>query len=141
MACRGVRGATTVERNEREEILTATRQLLALMLRQNHIKPEDVASAIFTTTPDIDAEFPALAARQLGLLDVPLLCGHEMAVPGSLTLCVRILLHWNTDKPQSQVQHVYIREAQRLRPDIQKLPPVDLEELEAWIKEQMHPAG
>jgi chorismate mutase len=64
-----------------------------------------------------------------------------MAVPGSLTLCVRILLHWNTDKPQSQVQHVYIREAQRLRPDIQKLPPVDLEELEAWIKEQMHPAG
>jgi chorismate mutase len=141
MACRGVRGATTVERNEREEILTATRQLLALMLRQNQIKPEDVASAIFTTTPDIDAEFPALAARQLGLLDVPLLCGHEMAVPGSLTLCVRILLHWNTDKAQSEIQHVYIREAQRLRPDIQKLPPVDLEELESWIKEQMHPAG
>jgi chorismate mutase len=141
MACRGVRGATTVERNEREEILTATRQLLALMLRQNQIKPEDVASAIFTTTPDIDAEFPALAARQLGLLDVPLLCGHEMAVPGSLTLCVRILLHWNTDKAQSEIRHVYIREAQRLRPDIQKLPPVDLEELEAWIKEQMHPAG
>jgi chorismate mutase len=141
MACRGVRGATTVERNEREEILAATRQLLALMLRQNQIKPEDVASAIFTTTPDIDAEFPALAARQLGLLDVPLLCGHEMAVPGSLTLCVRILLHWNTGKAQSEIQHVYIREAQRLRPDIQKLPPVDLEELEAWIKEQMHPAG
>jgi chorismate mutase len=141
MACRGVRGATTVERNEREEILTATRQLLALMLRQNQIKPDDVASAIFTTTPDIDAEFPALAARQLGLLDVPLLCGHEMAVPGSLALCVRILLHWNTEKAQSEIQHVYIREAQRLRPDIQKLPPVDLEELEAWIKEQMHPAG
>src|SRR5688572_21297898 len=107
MACRGVRGATTVEQNEREEILTATRQLLALMLRQNQIKPDDVASAIFTTTPDIDAEFPALAARQLGLLDVPLLCGHEMAVPGSLKLCVRILLHWNTEKAQSQVQHVY----------------------------------
>jgi chorismate mutase len=141
MTCRGVRGATTVERNEREEILTATRQLLALMLRQNQIKSDDVASAIFTTTPDIDAEFPALAARQLGLLDVPLLCGHEMAVPGSLKLCVRILLHWNTDKAQSEVQHVYIREAQRLRPDIQKLPPVDLEELEAWIKEQMHPTS
>jgi chorismate mutase len=141
MACRGVRGATTVERNEREEILTATRQLLALMLRQNHIKSEDVASAIFTTTPDIDAEFPALAARQLGLLDVPLLCGHEMAVPGSLKLCVRILLHWNTEKAQSQIQHVYVREAERLRPDIQKIPPVDLEELEVWIKEQMQPAG
>lgn len=141
MACRGVRGATTVERNEREEILSATRQLLALMLRQNSIQPADVASAIFTTTTDIDAEFPALAARQLGLLDVPLLCGHEMAVPGSLTLCVRILLHWNTDKPQAAIQHVYIRDAERLRPDLQKLPPVDLEELERWIKEQMHPAG
>jgi chorismate mutase len=141
MACRGVRGATTVERNEREEILSATRQLLALMLRQNQIKPEDVASAIFTTTTDIDAEFPALAARQLGLLDVPLLCGHEMAVPGSLALCVRILLHWNTDKPQAAIQHVYIRDAERLRPDLQKLPPVDLEELERWIKEQMHPAN
>jgi chorismate mutase len=141
MACRGVRGATTVERNEREEILVATRQLLALMLRQNDIQPADVASAIFTTTIDIDAEFPALAARQLGMLDVPLLCGHEMSVPGSLKLCVRILLHWNTDKPQSEIQHVYIRDAERLRPDIQKIPQVDLEELEAWIKEQMHPAG
>jgi chorismate mutase len=141
MACRGVRGATTVERNEREEILVATRQLLALMLRQNDIQPADVASAIFTTTIDIDAEFPALAARQLGLLDVPLLCGHEMSVPGSLKLCVRILLHWNTDKFQSEIQHVYVRDAERLRPDIQKIPQVDLEELEAWIKEQMHPAG
>ncbi|MDZ4657701.1 MAG: chorismate mutase [Bythopirellula sp.] len=137
MACRGVRGATTLERNEREEILTATRQLLALMLRQNGIETVDVASAIFTTTPDIDAEFPALAARQLGLLDVPLLCGHEMAVPGSLPLCVRILIHWNTDKTQAEIHHVYEREAKRLRPDIQSLPPVNLEELEAWIKEKM----
>ena len=84
MACRGVRGATTVERNDREEILTATRQLLALMVRRNGIDKLDVASAIFTTTPDLDAEFPALAARQLGWLDVPLLCGHELSVPGSL---------------------------------------------------------
>ena len=137
MACRGVRGATTVDRNEREEILAATRQLLALMLRQNGIQSADVASAIFTTTPDIDAEFPALAARQLGLLDVPLLCGHEMTVPGSLPLCVRILLHWNTEKAQAEIQHVYVREAKRLRPDIQSLPPVDLEELEAWINAQM----
>jgi chorismate mutase len=137
MACRGVRGATTVERNDRDEILKATRQLLALMLRQNGIEPADVASAIFTTTTDIDAEFPALAARQLGLIDVPLLCGHEMAVPGSLPLCVRILIHWNTEKSQAEILHVYEREAKRLRPDIQSLPPVDLDELEAWIKEKM----
>src|SRR5688572_32374364 len=83
MPCRGVRGATTIERNEREEVLLATRQLLALMVRQNGIDPRDVASALFSTTTDIDAEFPALAARQLGWLDVPLLCGHEMLVPGS----------------------------------------------------------
>ena len=82
--CRGIRGATTVAENSRDDILTATRQLLALMVRRNGIDRKDVASAIFSTTPDLDAEFPALAARQLGWLDVPLLCGHEIAVPGSL---------------------------------------------------------
>jgi len=137
MPCRGVRGATTVEQNEREEILTATRQLLALIIRQNGMEPADIASAVFTTTPDIDAEFPALAARQLGWLDVPLLCGHEMTVPGSLPLCIRVLVHWNTPKTQAAVEHVYVREAKRLRPDLSKLPPVDWEELEAWISEQM----
>jgi chorismate mutase len=137
MPCRGVRGATTVEANEREEILTATRQLLALLIRRNEIDPADIASATFTTTPDIDAEFPALAARQLGWLDVPLLCGHEMMVPGSLPLCIRVLIHWNTLQSQAEIQHVYVREAKRLRPDLAKLPPVDLEELEAWISEQM----
>lgn len=141
MACRGVRGATTVEQNEREEILTATRQLLALIIRSNEIDPADIASATFTTTPDIDAEFPALAARQLGWLDVPLLCGHEMTVPGSLPRCIRVLMHWNTDKPQSAVEHVYVRDAVKLRPDLSKLPPVDLEELEAWISEQMKKEG
>lgn len=137
MPCRGVRGATTLEKNDREEILSATRQLLALMLRQNGIESCDIASAIFSTTHDIDAEFPALAARQLGLLDVPLLCGHEISVPGSLPMCVRILLHWNTSKPQSEIHHVYVREAKRLRPDIESLPVVDLEELESWIQDQM----
>ena len=137
MHCRGVRGATTIERNDREEILAATRQLLALLIRQNEIDSHDVASAFFTTTPDIDAEFPALAARQMGWLDVPLLCGHEMTVPGGLPHCIRILIHWNTDKTQAAVEHVYLREAQRLRPDLQKLPAVDWEELEAWIAEQM----
>jgi chorismate mutase len=135
--CRGVRGATTVSANTRDEILTATRQLIALMIRRNGIERADVASAIFTTTSDLDAEFPALAARQLGWLDVPLLCGHEMSIPGSLPRCIRVLVHWNTDRPQSEIQHIYIRDAVTLRPDLCKLPPVNWEELEAWIGEQM----
>jgi chorismate mutase len=135
--CRGVRGATTCAENTREEILSATRQLVALMVRRNGIDAKDVASAIFTTTPDLNAEFPALAARQLGWLDVPLLCGHELAVPGSLPRCIRVLVHWNTAKAQSEIQHIYIRDAVKLRPDLSKLPPVNWEELEAWIEEQM----
>lgn len=137
MACRGVRGATTARENSREEILTATRQLLALMVRVNDIDKQDIASAVFTVTRDIDAEFPALAARQLGWLDVPLLCGYEVSVPGSLPRCIRVLLHWNTDKPQNAVHHVYTRDAEALRPDLSKLPAVDWNELEAWISEQM----
>ncbi len=137
MPCRGVRGATTAEANTREEILRATRQLLALMIRLNEIDPNDVASAIFTTTPDLNAEFPALAARQLGWLDVPLLCAHEMMVPGSLPRCIRILLHWNTEKSASEITHVYIKGAASLRPDLSQLPPVDWDELEAWIAEHL----
>ena len=140
MPCRGVRGATTVASNDREEILTATRQLLALMIRLNGIESRDVASATFSTTRDLDAEFPALAARQLGWLDVPLMCGHEISVPGSLPLCIRVLLHWNTEKEQSEIEHVYVREANRLRPDLTKLPAVDWEELENWISEHMNAA-
>jgi len=137
MPCRGVRGATTIKGNEREEILQATRQLLALIIRRNGMEPQDVASAIFTTTRDINAEFPALAARQLGWIEVPLLSGHEMAVVGSVPLCIRVLIHWNTEKSQSEIQHVYIRDAKRLRPDLSKLPVVDWKELEEWIREQM----
>lgn len=137
MRCRGVRGATTTDANSRDEILTATRQLLALMIRVNDIQADDVASAIFSLTSDLDAEFPALAARQLGWLDVPLLCTYEVNVPGSLRRCIRILLNWNTEKSQSEIQHVYIKDAVRLRPDLSKLPPVDFSELEAWIAQQM----
>lgn len=137
MWCRGVRGATTVETNEREEILSSTRQLLALMIRRNGIDPQDIASAVFTTTTDVDAEFPALAARQLNWIDVPLMCSHEMMVPGGLPRCVRVLIHWNTDKTQDEIQHIYIRDAERLRPDLTKLPAADWEELEDWINEQM----
>jgi chorismate mutase len=137
MLCRGVRGATTADANTREALLTATRQLLALMIRVNGIEPADVGSAIFSLTRDLDAEFPALAARQLGWLDVPLLCTYEVDVPGSLRKCVRILVHWNTDKPQNEIRHVYIKDAVKLRPDLSKLPPVDFGELERWISEQM----
>lgn len=137
MMCRGVRGATTVERNEREAILRGTRQMLALMIRRNGIVADDVGSAIFTVTKDIDAEFPALAARQLGWLGVPLLCGYEISVEGSLPLCIRVLIHWNTSKSASDIQHVYMHDAVRLRPDLAKLPPADLVELERWIAEQM----
>ncbi|MFN9917274.1 MAG: chorismate mutase, partial [Pirellulaceae bacterium] len=83
-----------------------------------------------------NAEFPALAARQLGWLDVPLLCGHELTVPGSLGKCIRILLHWNTTKSQKEIQHVYIHGAVHLRPDLSNLPPVDWEELDQWIQSQ-----
>jgi chorismate mutase len=140
MPCRGVRGATIADANTSEEILQATRQLLALMIRQNGIEPEDVASAIFTTTPDLDAEFPALAARQLGWLDTALMCHHELDVPGSLRRCIRILLHWNTPKRADEIVHVYIKEAARLRPDLSKLPPVDWKELEAWIEAHLSEA-
>jgi chorismate mutase len=135
MPCRGIRGATTAENNSPEEILKATRQLLALMIRQNDIQAEDVASAIFSTTTDLDAEFPALAARQLGWFDVALMCVHELDVPGSLRRCIRILLHWNTDKPADEIVHVYVKEARKLRPDRSGLPPVDWNELEQWIGE------
>jgi chorismate mutase len=138
MPCRGVRGATTAEANTGEAILEATRQMLAILIRQNGIEPDEVASAIFTTTPDLDAEFPALAARQLGWLNVALMCAHELDVPGSLRRCIRVLIHWNTDTPTDEIVHVYIKDAAGLRPDMAELPPVDWEELERWIAEHVN---
>lgn len=135
--CRGVRGATTADANTREDILTASIQLLALMIRLNDIDPEDVSSAIFTVTRDLDAEFPALAARQLGWHDVPLLCSYEVDVPGSLNRCIRILVNWNTEKTQKEIVHAYIKQAKKLRPDLRTLPPIDFGELEAWIATYM----
>jgi chorismate mutase len=117
IACRGVRGATTVEEDTPDTILSATRELLVQMVEANGICPEDVASVMFTTTPDLTSEYPALAARQLGWHDVALLCAHEMNVPHSLKHCIRVLLHWNTDKLASEIQHVYIKGAISLRPD------------------------
>lgn len=118
MACRGVRGATTVDANSRDAILAAARELLAEMVRANAIERDDVASAYFTTTQDIDAEFPAVAARDIGWTNVALMCGHEMDVPGSLRQCLRILLHVNTDRTQDEICHIYLRGAAVLRPDL-----------------------
>lgn len=138
MPCRGVRGATTADANTSEAILKATRELLALMIRLNGILPEDVASAIFSTTPDLDAEFPALAARQLNWMHVALMCNHELGVPGSLQKCIRILIHWNTDKAADEIQHVYVKNAANLRPDLSEIPPVDWQELENWISQHIN---
>ena len=114
---RGVRGATTAEANTREAILAATHELLCLMIEANTVRPDDVASAIFTTTIDLDADYPALAARALGWHDVALMCMHEMEVPRGLKQCIRILLHWNTEVAARDVKHVYIKGAINLRPD------------------------
>jgi chorismate mutase len=116
MYCRGIRGATTVEHNDREEILAATGELLRLLIEKNDIDSDDVASAIFSLTSDLDAEFPALAARALGWTETALMCTREIPVPGSLGKCIRVLLHVNTTRKVSEIQHVYIRGAVNLRP-------------------------
>lgn len=116
MYCRGIRGATTIEQNTREEILSATTELLQLLIRQNDLHAEDIASAIFSLTEDLDAEFPAVAARMLGWTDVPLMCAREIPVPGSLGKCIRVMLHVNTTRSLTEIQHVYIRGAVSLRP-------------------------
>jgi len=115
--CRGIRGATTVDANTREDILQAATELLQRMVQANGVRVEDVASVFFTTTLDLTAEFPALAARQMGWNDVALLCAHEMSVPGSLPRCLRILLHVNTEKQADQMVHVYLKGARALRPE------------------------
>jgi len=115
MRCRGIRGATTVDANTREDILAATKELLREMISVNGVEAEDVACILFTTTPDLNAEFPAAAARELGLSQVPLLCGHEMNVPGSLPMCLRILILFNTEKRADEIVHVYTNGAQGLR--------------------------
>jgi chorismate mutase len=117
-ACRGIRGATTVTHNEREAILEATGELLERIVAINGVREPDVASVVFTMTADLDAVYPAVAARRLGWTHTALLCQQEMAVAGSLPRCIRVLVHWNTDRPIDQIRHIYLREAQALRPDL-----------------------
>ncbi len=120
VVCRGIRGATTVTENTAEAIAEATRDLLQQIIKANAVRVEDIASVFFSTTPDLNAEFPALAARQLGAVwhDVALMCGHEMAVPHGMKMCLRVLIHWNTTRRADEIQHVYIRGAVNLRPDL-----------------------
>ena len=118
MMVRGIRGATSVTENTREAILDATAELLEAIMESNDIDRGDIVSAFFTTTQDLNAEYPAVAARAAGWTDVPLLCGHEMNVPGGLPRCLRLLIHVNTDLALSEINHVYLREAVRLRPDL-----------------------
>ncbi len=119
MALRGIRGATSVSADDKGQILSATQELLTAILAANPaLRTEDIASAIFTLTDDLASVHPALAARQMGWHLVPMLCAREIPVPGSLPLCIRVLIHWNTELEQSAIRHVYLREAARLRPDL-----------------------
>ena len=122
MSCRGIRGAISVDANNPDTIIAATRELLEQIIAANDLQVEDLASVIFTATPDLDAAYPARAAREMGWVTVPLLCMQEMIVTGSLPRCVRVLVLWNTAKPHDQVRHVYLGKARTLRPDLSKGP-------------------
>jgi len=112
-----VRGAISVEANTAEAILSATRELLEALVAANGIAPEDVCSLLLTTTRDLTAEYPAVAARQIGWDTVAVMCAHEIDVPHGLPRCVRALVHWNTDRTTEDIRHVYLRDAEALRPD------------------------
>lgn len=120
MAVRAVRGAIQIDGNDREEILAGTSELVAEVLGRNAIEPADLISIVFTATPDLTAEFPAYAARQMGLTDVPLLCTSEIAVPGSMPRVLRLLAHVETARPRAEIRHVYLRGAAALRTDLPK---------------------
>lgn len=117
MMCRGIRGATTAGANTSEDILEATQELVDVLIELNELDSTDIASAVFTTTTDLTAMFPALAARHFGWTDVPMMCAHEMAVPGALGKAIRVLVHVNTTKSPSEIRHVYLKGARQLRPE------------------------
>lgn len=115
---RAIRGATTVLADEPDVIAAGTRELLARIMLINGLRPEDVVSVIFTVTADLRSDFPARAARDLGWVDVPLLCTVEIPVPNALARCIRVLLHVESERPRDAMKHVYLREARTLRPDL-----------------------
>jgi chorismate mutase len=118
MACRGVRGAITVDENSTQAILEGARTLLTALVEENGFEAGELASVVFTSTADLNAAYPAAAAREMGWTETPLLCMQEMAVRGSLEKCIRVLLHWNTDRSPAQIRHLYLRGACVLRPDL-----------------------
>lgn len=118
MAVRAVRGAIQVEHDDRDEVLQATSELLSTVLERNALQPDDLISVVFTATPDLISEFPAYAARQMGITDVPLLCATEIAVPGAMPRVLRLLAHVETDLARADVRHVYLRGAAALRTDL-----------------------
>jgi len=118
MAVRAVRGATQVDHDDRDEVLEATAELVAEVLYRNKLSPDDVISMLFTATPDLTSEFPAYAARKMGLTDVPLLCATEIAVPGAMPRVLRLMAHVDTDLSRADVRHVYLRGAAALRTDL-----------------------
>jgi chorismate mutase len=118
MAVRAVRGATQVDADEREQVLEATTELLREVLRRNGLCDGDLISVVFTATPDLHSEFPAYAARQMGITDVPLLCASEIDVPGAMPRVLRLLAHVETDLARADVRHVYLRGAAALRTDL-----------------------
>ena len=120
MVVRALRGATTVESDVAEAIVSRTTQLLQEMLARNAVGPGDLISVVFTSTPDLVAQFPAAAARSLGISDVPLLCATEIAVPGAVPRCIRILMHLHTSRSRAELQHVYLHGATHLRTDLQQ---------------------
>jgi chorismate mutase len=118
MAVRGIRGAVNIASNTKEEILSKSRELLEAILKANKVKPADIAAAIFTLSPDLNADFPAYAARQLGWTDVPLMCARELDVPGAMEKVIRVLLLVNSRIPAAKIKHQYLGDTPRLRPDL-----------------------
>ncbi len=121
MYIRGIRGATTVKCNDRDEILNATEELLESLLKENDVAIDHIASAFFSVTSDLNSAFPAEAARRMGWVCVPLMCLQELDIFQSLNKCIRVLLHVNTAKAQDEIKHIYLREARILRPDLSAL--------------------
>ncbi|MBA3629133.1 MAG: chorismate mutase [Actinobacteria bacterium] len=115
---RGLRGATTVAHDDADAIVAATADLLQEMLERNEVAPDDLVSLVFTSTSDLTAEFPAAAARRLGIDHIPLLCAREIDVPGSVPRCIRVLMHLYTGRDHGTLRHVYLRGARRLRSDL-----------------------
>ena len=117
---RSIRGATTIDLDNRKKVLDATSELLLEIIKQNDVEQKDIVSIVFTVTDDISSEFPAVAAREMGLIQVPLLDCQQMKCDNALTLCIRVLLTYNTSKQQEDIEHIYLHEAKKLRPDLLK---------------------